>query len=211
LINIKKHKKKGLNFLAYFAGSFIFIYLLLTETFIYKYINYFFGVTSNFIINLISIPTAFIFDDVYNLSIIVISSLDYPIFISQLCTGILEFSLIVCAIFATTEVVLKRRILWMALSIPLVIIFNLIRIVFTVYLIVFLSVSVADIFHEILFRLFLVIIVVGFYYIFLKRMIKHGYFKKTKQKTNRTRISRHFKKNTTKKVFRNKRTNKSKR
>jgi exosortase/archaeosortase family protein len=122
------------------------------------------------------VPTTFIFDKIYNLSIIVISNLDYPIFISQLCTGILEFCLLVSAIFATKEVILKKRIIWMLWSILLVVVFNIIRIVVTILFIVFFSVSLANIFHSFLFRLFLVIIVVGFYYLFLKIMVKQKYF-----------------------------------
>ncbi len=173
MIDTKKHKKKALSFLTYFSGSFIVVYLLLSKTFLYRYINYFFGTISNFFINLLSINTTFIFDDVFNLSIIVVSAIDYPIFISYLCTGILEFCLLVSAIFATREVIFKKRLLWILFSLLLVVFFNIFRIVLTTLTIVLFSVSLANIFHEILFRLFLIVVVVGFYYLFLKKNIKN--------------------------------------
>ena len=98
----------------------------------------------------------------------------------------------------------------MLLCVPLVVIFNIIRVVTTILLIVFLTVSVADTFHEIIFRLFLVIIVIGFYYLFLKRMIKYGYFQnsKYKKKTTRIKVNRYSKRDTKKKTLRRTKTNK---
>jgi len=162
--------KAGFIFLSLFLLFFIFIYVILGYSFLYNYINYFFGITSNFIINhVFGIITTFSYSIVDGASVITISSLDYPIFINFLCTGILEFALLASAILASTSVSWKKRVIGVSLSIPLVIIFNIIRISFTVYLITALNLSWANFFHGFLFRLFLVIIVIGFYWLWLRK------------------------------------------
>jgi exosortase/archaeosortase family protein len=164
----KKELKKTFVFLIYFLLLFIIIYLFLNN-FCYKYINYFYGFISNFFLSkLFLINTNFVFDNINNISIILLNSLNYPIFITSLCTGILEFSLISSAILASRGVKLKNRIIGFLLSIPLVVVFNIFRIVFTILILIYLSLSVAEFLHSFLFRLFLIIIVIVFYYFWFK-------------------------------------------
>jgi len=145
---------------------------------LYDYINYFFGITSNFIINQIfGIVTTFSYNVIDGVSIITVASLDYPIYINFLCTGILEFALLTSAILASTSISLKKRFIGVSLAIAVVIIFNIIRISLTTYLITVLNLSWANFFHGFLFRFFLVIIVLGFYWLWLRKCTL-GYKKK---------------------------------
>jgi len=170
--------RTGFIFLLLFFIFFIFIYVLSGYSFLYNYINYFFGITSNFILNhLFGVVTTFSYDMINN-SVITISSIDYPIYIGFLCTGILEFALLASAILASSNVSWKKRGIGTALAVLVVIIFNLIRISFTIYLITILNLSWATFFHSFLFRLFLVIIVLGFYWLWLRRSTGHPRIKK---------------------------------
>ncbi len=172
--------RKGFIFLLLFLLFFVFIYIILGYSFLYDYINYFFGITSNFIINhIFGIVTTFSYNIIDGASVITIASLDYPIYINFLCTGILEFALLASAILASTSVSWKKRLIGVLLAIPLVILFNIIRISFTTYLITALNLSWASFFHGFLFRFFLVIIVLGFYWLWLKRCTR-DYKKKKK-------------------------------
>ncbi len=164
----KKELKKSFIFLIYFLVIFVVVYLFLNNV-LYNYINYCYGFISNFIIsNMFGINTSFIFDDINLISVILINSLNYPVFITFLCTGILEFSLISSAILASKGISLKNRIYGFLLSIPLVIVFNIFRIVCTILMIIYFSLPLAEFLHSFLFRLFLIIIVIGFYYFWFK-------------------------------------------
>jgi len=156
-------------FLIYFLISFISIYLLLSKTKLYSFINYFYGSFSSKLLNIIyNIPSAFFFDFVEKSTFIIIPTLEYPVAIIFLCTGILEFSLIFSSIVSTIGVPVKQKIKWVLASSLIVIVFNLLRITFTIFIIVYLNLEVANFFHGFLFRLFLLIIVIGTYYLFLK-------------------------------------------
>lgn len=161
--------KPGFIFLGLFLLYFIFIYVILNYSFLYKYINSFFGITSNFVITyLFGIPASLSIDPVTFSSVITISSIDYPVFINGLCTGILEFSILVCAILATRLGSLKKRLLWCSIALGVVVIFNITRISLTVFLITKLNQTTASFFHGFLFRLFLVLVVIGTYWLFLR-------------------------------------------
>jgi exosortase/archaeosortase family protein len=85
-----------------------------------------------------------------------------------MCTGILEFSLLVSAILSTYNISIKQRLKGFLYSLGVVILFNLFRIVITIFIIVNLNLKIANFFHGFLFRIFLVIIVLGTYYFWLR-------------------------------------------
>ncbi|NCQ51158.1 exosortase/archaeosortase family protein [archaeon] len=168
-LKTKKKIKESLYFLLFFIISFSLIYLLLSKTLIYNFINYFYGSLSSIILNIFyGINTSFYYDFIEQVTFLIIPSIDYPVAIVFLCTGILEFSLIVSAIVSTIGFSLRKKIKWVLISSFLVIIFNLLRITFTIFIIDYFNLEIADFFHGFLFRLFLVIIVIGTYYFFLK-------------------------------------------
>lgn len=164
----KKKIKDSLTFLLYFFLSFTLIYLFLAKSIFYKYINLFFGLFTSKILNLFNLSTTYAFDVFNQVTYITVPALEYPVAIVFLCTGILEFGLIFSAIVSTLGVSIKKKVRWVLISFIAVIFFNLLRIVLTVLIIIYFNLSVADFFHGFLFRLSLIVIVIGIYYLFLK-------------------------------------------
>jgi exosortase/archaeosortase family protein len=165
----KKKVKDSFYFLFFFLISFISIYLILAKSILYNFINYFYGSTSSKLLNLIyNIPSSFYYDFVEKITYLTIPTIEYPIAIVFLCTGILEFSLIFSAIVATIKVPVRKKIKWVLLASLIVIFFNLLRITFTIFIIYSFNLNLANFFHGFLFRLFLLIIVVGIYYFYLR-------------------------------------------
>jgi exosortase/archaeosortase family protein len=72
------------------------------------------------------------------------------------------------AILASRGIAIKKRLFGFLLSIPTVFLFNIIRIVTTIFFIVYLSIPIAEFLHSFLFRIFLIILVIGFYYLWFK-------------------------------------------
>jgi len=105
-----------------------------------------------------------LFDTLNKVSILTVANINYPVVIEFLCTGILEYSLLSAAILASFDVSWKKRIIGVLLSTVVVFIFNLFRITLTIFIIDKLNLSVANFFHGFLFRLFMIIIVVGVYW-----------------------------------------------
>ncbi len=169
----KKKVKDSFYFLSYFIISFLIVYLILSKTLIYYFINYFYGSFSSSLLNIFyNIPSTFYYDFIEKATFIIVPTIDYPIAIVFLCTGILEFSLIFSAIVANIGVSVRQKIKWVLISSLVVILFNLLRITFTIFLVDSLSLQVADFFHGFLFRLFLILIVIGTYYLFLRNSFK---------------------------------------
>jgi len=165
----KSKLKESFYFLIFFLISFFSIYLLLSKTLIYNFINYFYGSLSSALLNIVySISSSFYYNLTEQITYLVIPSIQLPIAIVFLCTGILEFSLITSAIISTIGFPLRKKIKWVLISSVVVILFNLLRITFTIFIIDSLNLQIADFFHGFLFRLFLIVIVIGTYYFFLR-------------------------------------------
>jgi len=168
----KEEHKKAFYFLFLFIAFFTFFYLIFSTLF-YTYIIYFYGYVSSVILKLIfNIPNSFIFDNINYLSLITVSNIKEPIIISFLCSGIIEFCLLASAILASKGIDLKKRIIGFLFTIPVVVFFNIFRIVLTILLIVTSSLAIAEFMHGFLFRIFLVIVVIGFYYFWFKYSYK---------------------------------------
>jgi exosortase/archaeosortase family protein len=161
----KKEYIKALYFLIYFIIFFFIIYNFLNISFIYKYINLFYGKISYLILsNTFLLNSSFYFID--NISLIVSSN--FSLAITKLCTAILEFSLISAAILSSRGIPWLKRIKGVLYSIFVIIIFNILRIIITCLVINYLSLDLATFLHSFLFRLFIIIVVGGFYFIWLK-------------------------------------------
>jgi exosortase/archaeosortase family protein len=164
----KKEHKKALFFLFLFILIFSLSYLLFAKSPIVNYINYFFGFSSSALLSLFGVSNSFVFDSVTKTSTIFVSKLAEPITLSFLCTGTLEFCLLVSAILSSVGISLKKRIIGALLSAPIIIFFNLTRIVITSLIIINGNLSFANFVHGFLFRLFLIIIVIGTYYVWFR-------------------------------------------
>ncbi|MEI7960847.1 MAG: exosortase/archaeosortase family protein [archaeon] len=90
------------------------------------------------------------------------------IVISWLCTGVLEIIVLVSAIIASFGVSWKRKAVGVGVAIILGIIFNLLRIVITINLILTQNVQTVELAHDLLFRLilffYIVIVYVAWFY-----------------------------------------------
>lgn len=85
------------------------------------------------------------------------------IVISWLCTGVLEIIVLVSAIIASFGVSWKKKLVGIAAAVILGIIFNLLRIVVTVNLILTQNVQTVELAHDALFRLVLFVYIVAVY------------------------------------------------
>ncbi len=167
----KSEHKKALFFLFLFICFFVVFYLLCTI--FYSHINYFFGYFSSFLLKAIfGVSNTFVFDSYITISQIYIPLLSQPIEIGFLCCGIIEFCLLSSAILASKGISIKKRVAGFLLSIPLIILFNLFRITITIIIVLHSSQGFAEFIHGFLFRVFLVILVVGFYYLWFKHSSK---------------------------------------
>jgi exosortase/archaeosortase family protein len=171
-IKDEREYKKALFFLFLFILFFSVSYLIFGKTLIAGYINYFYGFLSSAILSVFGIANTFVFDSVNQISKILVSGLAEPITITFLCSGILEFCLLISAILASVGISVRKRVVGALLAVPIVIVFNIIRIVFTSIIIVNGNLSFANFVHGFLFRVFLVIIVIGTYYFWFTKNTK---------------------------------------
>lgn len=96
-------------------------------------------------------------------ALILVQGIPFPIAISYLCTGILETAVLAAAIAATLEIKARKRLIGIAAAIAGVQLFNIMRILATIAIILNFNLELAEIGHEILFRLFLFMAIAGFY------------------------------------------------
>ncbi|MBU0635616.1 exosortase/archaeosortase family protein [Candidatus Micrarchaeota archaeon] len=85
------------------------------------------------------------------------------IVINDLCTGILEAIVLLAAILATFEIYWKKRIVGVIAAIIGIFIFNQIRILVTTLFILNAPLEIVVLSHDVLFRLFLFIVIAVFY------------------------------------------------
>ena len=87
---------------------------------------------------------------------------------SSLCTGLLELSVLVSAIIASRGIKIKKRIIGVAFATLTVFVFNIMRIYITISFILSQNLNEAEILHNILFKSFLFVVIVGFYFLWFK-------------------------------------------
>ncbi len=97
---------------------------------------------------------------------------NFKIIISYLCTGILETMLLIAAILASFGIDFKKRILGAIAAFIAVFVFNILRILITIFLLLNLDLRIAEISHDLLFRLSLLVVIAGFYYAWQNWAIK---------------------------------------
>lgn len=85
------------------------------------------------------------------------------IFISWLCTGVLEMIVLASAILASFGVSWKKKLQGILAAIVLGVIFNLLRIVLTINIILGQEGQIVEFTHDLLFRVILFVYIVGFY------------------------------------------------
>ena len=93
----------------------------------------------------------------------VISFMQYDIRITDLCTGLLELTVLVSAIIASLGINWKKRLIGVIGAIVAVFAFNFLRIIVSINIILENNLQAAEFAHDLFFRVFLVIVIVGFY------------------------------------------------
>ncbi len=89
------------------------------------------------------------------------------IIINYLCTGIVETIILMAAILATFEIHWKKRVIGAIAAVIGIAIFNLMRILFTTATILTQPVEIVVLSHEVFFRIFLFVVIAGFYWIWI--------------------------------------------
>ncbi|MFH0714499.1 MAG: exosortase/archaeosortase family protein [Candidatus Diapherotrites archaeon] len=92
--------------------------------------------------------------------------------LSELCTGMLETILLAVAIFATFEISRKKRTIGIVVGVIAAQAFNVLRVIGSVMNIVSTNQGFAELTHDVLFRISLLIVIAGFYYIWLRWALK---------------------------------------
>ncbi|MFA7132159.1 MAG: exosortase/archaeosortase family protein [Bacteroidales bacterium] len=170
---IKSNEKKQL---IYFVLGFIFFYLLLSFTINLIPQEYYKQLTSNsveFILNASGIKTTTLgfvpcneFTWFYEGIEGVCHSFlvgEKTILIAWLCTGILEIIILVSAIIASFGLGNKEKLIGVILAIIVGVILNLIRIIFTIQIVLTQNIQVVEFVHDFLFKLILFVYITVFY------------------------------------------------
>lgn len=106
--------------------------------------------------------------------LILLHNYDFPIAITYLCTGLLEMLILASVIIASFGVGAKEKILGIIAALVAIVIFNTFRIVATVLMILNLDLQTAELSHNILFRIFLFLVIAGFYFVWFMWAVKRS-------------------------------------
>jgi len=88
-----------------------------------------------------------------------------PISISYLCTGLLELSIVIAAVAASFGIDQQKRFIGIIAGIATIFAFNLARIVLSIGIILLFGLEIGELSHELLFRIFLFLVIAGFYWV----------------------------------------------
>ena len=105
--------------------------------------------------------------------------------ISYLCTGLMEFILIVSAIIATTGIKKGKKIIGIIGAGIATLLFNLVRIIITISLIDKTSLETIELAHDLLFRISLFVLIAGYYFIWYYLSVNPEKLQFLKKETNK--------------------------
>ena len=161
----------GKNDAAFFAGKFLFALTLLFIFFSFllslvplEWFELFYAQASLAAISAFGIAGTIEYGEPVLLRLDLIKE---PLGFGYLCTGLLEMALVSSAVLATLSVSLQRRIRGAAIAIAVIVIFNLLRILASILILVTFGLGAANFSHDIFFRLFLFLTIAGYYYAWL--------------------------------------------
>ena len=149
--------KKGFKFIAVFTPIFFFLYL--TVPFYIQLIELVYAQIVTAWLNFSGVK-AFIISSTEPVQIIMPG---IAIQISFLCTGLIELFVLVAAILASSGIEWKKRFYGLIGAFDAVVLFNLTRILLTLNLVQNNNQEITDFAHNFFFRVFLFIVIVGFY------------------------------------------------
>jgi len=105
--------------------------------------------------------------------LILLQSLVMPISISYLCTGLMEAAIIAAAVLSSFGISLKKRAVGVVASVATIIAFNFFRIVASILVILWFGLDAGEFSHDLLFRIFLFVVIAGFYFVWFRWATKH--------------------------------------
>ena len=117
----------------------------------------------------------------YSQSTVLMSVEGKRIEISELCTGMLETVLLFTAILASFGISWKKRIFGACGALIFGFAFNQLRIFVSIMQILSTEIQIAELTHDFFFRLSLLIVIAGYYYLWFKKATKKGQLTKQKQ------------------------------
>lgn len=94
------------------------------------------------------------------------------VLITELCTGLLEFSIVASAVLATSEVSWKKRIIGFIGAAIITALFNFARITFVLLALINSGIQQAELAHDLLFRISLLFVIVGYYALWFYLSVK---------------------------------------
>ncbi|MBN2127068.1 MAG: exosortase/archaeosortase family protein [Candidatus Diapherotrites archaeon] len=160
-LNNKSEQKKGLKFI----GFFLIWFLVLNLLFLFIPLQWIEFVPAFFawiVFTLIGFQGIIVLQ---NPVLIEFTNFDYVVSITYLCSGLLESIVLVSCILASIGISRKKRILGAIAGVIVLGIGNIARIVLSVLILKIAGEFYADLFHEILFKIFLFIGIAGIYLI----------------------------------------------
>lgn len=99
---------------------------------------------------------------------------NFSVQISYLCTGLMEFILLISAIIATEKIQKEKKILGIIGAGIATFSFNITRIAITISLIENVSLETIELAHDLLFRISLFILIAGYYFAWYYFSVKSG-------------------------------------
>jgi exosortase/archaeosortase family protein len=159
-LSARKNQKKQF---VYFVMAFILFYIILTAI-VYAFPKGFFegvvGIIVNFILNVGGLSTQTLWGEQYDIYLL---DTGKTIIISWLCTGVLEIIILVSAILASFGVSWRKRVYGIIAAVVAGIVFNLLRIIITIIIILSQSAATFELAHDLLFRITLFVYITAFY------------------------------------------------
>ncbi|HIH21822.1 MAG: exosortase/archaeosortase family protein [Candidatus Diapherotrites archaeon] len=175
--NGKKEALKGLKFLAAWLLAFAVLYYGAIAVFGWNGIEGFTAAGAEKILNSFT-PSKTSVD--FNAEPVVLNVEGKQILISELCTGLLETALLAAAIIASIGIEWRKRIFGAIAAIAFGMAFNQLRIFASIMQILNTDLEFAELTHDLFFRLSLLIVIAGFYYLWFRKAAK-GRLTKTRE------------------------------
>ncbi|MFH1587765.1 MAG: exosortase/archaeosortase family protein [Candidatus Diapherotrites archaeon] len=170
----KTEQLKGLKFTALVLVWFIGLNGILFLIPLTGLIQLFYAHAGLFALNFFGFQGKVILEEV---PVIVFSNFDYNASITYLCSGVLETIVLISCIMASIGISWKKRIIGSLIGIILLGIGNIKRIVLSVLILKFFGNFWGNLFHEILFKIFLFIGIAGIYFIWFLWATENKKFK----------------------------------
>ncbi len=157
----RKEISKSGKFLIGLVASFALLNLLFSLIPL-EWIEFVFAFLTSLILSVFGVQNELVYGEPV---IIMLHNFSPDISIGDLCTGLLELSIIIAAVVASFGIKIEKRIAGAIAATATIFAFNLIRIVLSIGIILLFGLGIGELSHEVLFRIFLFLVIAGFYFL----------------------------------------------